>query len=92
MQQHPDVITVYSLEKAEEISSLARREGNVQRIMLKIYDDHDHLYPGQEAGFHLSELHTIVQHIMAMPGVKLTGLTHFPCLLWQEDQQQTLPA
>ncbi|MBS9426966.1 YhfX family PLP-dependent enzyme [Photorhabdus akhurstii] len=92
MQQHPEVITVFSLEKAEEISSLAQREGNVQRIMLKVYDDHDHLYPGQEAGFHLSELSTVVQRIMAMPGVKLTGLTHFPCLLWQDVQQQTLPA
>ncbi|AKH65458.1 MULTISPECIES: YhfX family PLP-dependent enzyme [Photorhabdus] len=92
IQQHPEVITVFSLEKAEEISCLAQHAGNVQCIMLKIYDDYDHLYPGQEAGFHLSALNTVVRRIMAMPGVKLMGLTHFPCLLWQEALQQTLPA
>ncbi|WP_065824328.1 YhfX family PLP-dependent enzyme [Photorhabdus australis] len=92
IQQHPEVITVFSLEKAEEISCFAQHQGHVQCIMLKVYDDHDHLYPGQEAGFHLSELNDVTRRIMAMPGVKLVGLTHFPCLLWQEVQQQTLPA
>ncbi|NRN27079.1 alanine racemase [Photorhabdus heterorhabditis] len=91
IQQRPEVITVFSLEKAEEISCLAQHQGHVQCIMLKIYDDHDHLYSGQEAGFHLSALNAVTHRIMAMPGVKLVGLTHFPCLLWQEAQQRTVP-
>lgn len=54
-----DIVTVFSLEKAREISVAAQQCGYTQPIMLKI---------------------------------QLAGLTHFPCLLWDEERQQTLPA
>lgn len=86
-----EMITVFSLERAREISAAALEAGRVQPIMLKIFADQDKLYPGQEAGFPLSALDEVVEVIRSLPGVKLAGLTHFPCLLWDEEQQQTLP-
>lgn len=86
-----EMITVFSLERAREISAAALEAGRVQPIMLKIFADQDKLYPGQEAGFPLSALDEVVDVIRSLPGVKLAGLTHFPCLLWDEEQQQTLP-
>ncbi len=84
-----EMITVFSLEKAQEISNAAQRFGLTQPIMLKIVDEKDKLYPGQEAGFLLSTLDATVAAIGKMPGVKISGLTHFPCLLWDDDSQQT---
>lgn len=86
-----EIITVFSLEKAREISAAALDAGRVQPIMLKIFDEQDKLYPGQEAGFPLCLLDEVVKVIRTLPGVKLSGLTHFPCLLWDEERQQTLP-
>jgi len=87
----PEMITVFSLDKAEEISVAAQRLGHIQPIMLKVFDEQDHLYSGQEAGFPLSALDNVVAALKNMPGVKIAGLTHFPCLLWDEELQQTLP-
>ncbi|TNV20365.1 YhfX family PLP-dependent enzyme [Buttiauxella sp. B2] len=84
-----EMITVFSLEKAQEISNAAQRLGLIQPIMLKIVGDKDKLYPGQEAGFPLLTLDATVAAVGKMPGVKISGLTHFPCLLWDEDSQQT---
>ncbi|MGB7802108.1 YhfX family PLP-dependent enzyme [Buttiauxella sp.] len=86
-----EMITVFSLEKAQEVSNSAQRLGLIQPIMLKIFDEKDKLYPGQEAGFALSELAEIVAAIGNMPGVKISGLTHFPCLLWDDELRKTLP-
>mgnify|MGYP001070979190 CR=1 FL=1 len=86
-----EIITVFSLEKAQTISAAAQRCGRVQPVMLKIYADQDVLYPGQEAGFPLSALDEVAAAIRSLPGVRLTGLTHFPCLLWNEARQQTQP-
>ncbi|WP_337264933.1 MULTISPECIES: YhfX family PLP-dependent enzyme [unclassified Serratia (in: enterobacteria)] len=89
--QRPEVITVFSLEKAAKIAEHAQRLGYVQPVMLKVFAPGDLLYPGQEAGFVLEQLPEVAAKIAAMPGLLLQGLTHFPCLLWDPQQQQTLP-
>lgn len=86
-----EIITLFSLEKAREVSDAALACGRVQAVMLKVFAEYDRLYPGQEAGFPLSELDDTVREIRSMAGIRLTGLTHFPCLLWNEEQQQTQP-
>lgn len=91
VQERPEVITVFSLKKAQEISHAAQQTGHVQSIMLKIYDEQDYLYPGQESGFPLAQLSSVAEQIAQLPGIKLTGLTHFPCLLWQDDMQEVRP-
>ena len=49
--RRPDVITVYSLEKATSIAAAAQRQNCVQSLLLKVVDRGDVVYPNQEAGF-----------------------------------------
>lgn len=89
--QGTDVITLYSLEKAREVSAAAVKAGREQKVMLKVYGEDDFLYPGQESGFALSSLTGVAAEIRRLPGLHLSGLTHFPCLLWDEHSAQTVP-
>lgn len=91
VERGTEVITLFSLEKAQEVSAAAAASGQTQAVMLKVYSDSDFLYPGQESGFSLTELDSVVAYIRRLPGVVLTGLTHFPCLLWDDEQQKILP-
>ncbi|QLZ58003.1 YhfX family PLP-dependent enzyme [Citrobacter freundii] len=89
--QGTDVITLFSLEKAREVSAAAVKAGCEQAVMLKVYDKDDFLYPGQESGFPLASLNDVVNEIRCLPGLHLSGLTHFPCLLWDEKSAETVP-
>ena len=89
--QGTDVITVFTLDKAREVSAAAVKAGRVQSVLLKVYSDDDFLYPGQESGFVQHSLHEVVAEIKKLPGLHLAGLTHFPCLLWDEAAGKVLP-
>lgn len=91
VEQGTEVITLFSLEKAREVSAAAVASGRAQAVMLKVYGESDFLYPGQESGFALAELDSVVAHLQSLPGIELTGLTHFPCLLWDDEQEKILP-
>lgn len=49
VEQGTDVITVFTLDKAREISAAAVKAGRVQSVLLKVYSDDDFLYPGRRA-------------------------------------------
>ena len=91
VEQGTEVITLFSLEKARQVSAAAVASGRTQAVMLKVYGESDFLYPGQESGFALAELDNVVAHLRSLPGIELTGLTHFPCLLWNDEQEKILP-
>lgn len=91
VEQGTDIITLFSLEKAREVSAAAVSTGREQAVMLKVYGEKDFLYPGQESGFPLAYLDAVVAEIQRLPGLRLAGLTHFPCLLWDETLGETVP-
>ncbi|MFA3762026.1 YhfX family PLP-dependent enzyme [Yersinia sp. 2466 StPb PI] len=91
VRQRPEVITVFSLEKALEISQAAYRQHTIQPLMLKVSQPGDVLYAGQEAGFALENLPVTIAAINEMPAVRLVGITHFPCMLYDPHSRQTLP-
>lgn len=91
VEKGTDIITLFSLEKAREVSAAAVSAGIEQAVMLKVYGEADFLYPGQESGFPVAHLEEIVSEIRQLPGLSLTGLTHFPCLLWDENIGETTP-
>ncbi|MFA3779966.1 YhfX family PLP-dependent enzyme [Yersinia sp. 1652 StPb PI] len=91
VRQRPEVITVFSLEKAVEISQAAHRQHIIQPIMLKVCQSGDLLYSGQEAGFELHHLPAVIAALREMPGVRLVGITHFPCMVYDPQLRQTLP-
>ncbi|AFJ47346.1 alanine racemase [Shimwellia blattae] len=81
LDYHPQVITVFSVEKARRINAVAGEKGIIQPLLLKIYQPGDVIYPGQQGGFLLSEVAQAARQIAALPHVRLAGVTHFPCLL-----------
>ncbi len=90
VEQGTDVITVFTLDKAREISAAAVKTGRVQSVLLKVYSDDD-FFIRQESGFVQHSLHEVVAEIQNLPGLHLAGLTHFPCLLWDEAAGKVLP-
>lgn len=84
LRAKPDYITVYSLEKAREISKTAAKLGIVQKIMIRVIDKGDTLYPAQYGGFYLNELLEISKEIVKLPNIVLSGITSFPCFLYDE--------
>lgn len=88
----PEVITVYSVAKAREIAAAALRQNKEQALLLKVWHHGDLIYPGQKAGFSLDELPGIINEIKALPGVRLVGVTHFPCMLFDSEKGKTLPS
>ncbi|AJJ62192.1 YhfX family PLP-dependent enzyme [Yersinia aldovae] len=88
----PEVITVYSVAKAKEIAAAATRLGIKQALLLKVCHPDDLIYPGQEAGFSLDELPEVISEIKMLAGVRLAGVTHFPCLLFDSEKGKTLPS
>lgn len=84
----PEVITVYSVEKAKEISEAAVELGVEQNIMLRVIDDGDTLYPAQYGGFYLEELIEKTAEIMKFPNIRVHGLTSFPCFLYDSESEE----
>ena len=88
---HPDIMTVYSVEKAKEIGKAAVRHGFVQPIMLRVLGKDDDLYPGQCGGFPLENLDAVVKEIERIDGVHIAGVCSFPCLLYSDEAHEIMP-
>ena len=75
----PEVITVFSFDKAHRIAECARRLGIRQRLLLKVCQTGDIVYPGQEGGFQPNELLDVATRITALGGVKSPASRIFLC-------------
>ena len=92
LDMKPDVITLYSQEKAAELSAAAERRGIVQNILMRIRDEGDIFYQSQEGGFPLKTLTESLDILEKLKGIRVAGLTSFPCFLYDADQKKALPA
>ncbi|KUO75871.1 MAG: amino-acid racemase [Clostridia bacterium BRH_c25] len=84
----PEVITVFTLEKAREISKEASEMGIVQDILLRVVGPRDMIYEGQVGGFKEDELIAASEEIKRLKGVNIVGVTAFPCFLYDSDSGQ----
>ncbi|WLR55389.1 YhfX family PLP-dependent enzyme [Mesobacillus subterraneus] len=75
---NPEVVTVFSVERARQVSNEAVKRGKVQDILLKVFGDADVIYPGQEGGIRLAELAGELQRLASLPGIRIAGVTTFP--------------
>ena len=91
LRAKPVIVTVYTLEKAREISAVCTELGLHQKLMLRVLGEGDMLYSGQYGGFELQELDSAVRAIEAMPTVEVGGVCSFPCFLYDEAAQDILP-
>ena len=78
----PETVTVFSTEKAREISDVAVKLGCKQNLLLKVMGPQDKVYEGQLGGFREDDLINEAKAIMKLPGVRIVGLTSFPCFLY----------
>ena len=87
----PEIITVYSVQKAQDIANVAKQKGIIQDLMLRVVDDDNFFYPGQTGGTHIKDLLDVAIQIQKMDGVRLAGITNFPAMLYDADKKQVLP-
>ena len=87
----PEVITVYTVDKVRSISRAAAALGKAQKILIRVFGDGDMIYPGQTAGIHLNELAAFVEAVKDLPGIRITGMTSFPCFLYNGEKDDIAP-
>lgn len=75
---NPEVITLFSYDRACQLSLAAEKAGKVQDVILKVYRPTDMIYPGQQGGFLLSELAGEVERLKNLKGISMVGVTTFP--------------
>jgi predicted amino acid racemase len=84
LELEPEVITVFSVEKAYQISQAAQRLNKEVRLLLRVISEKDFLYHGQEGGIYLDNLVRDASAIRQLPNVRIAGVTSFPCLKMDE--------
>ena len=87
----PEVITVYTADKARSISRAAAALGREQKLLIRVFGDGDMIYPGQTAGIHLKDLAAFIAEIRDLPGIRIAGITSFPCFLYDAGKDDIAP-
>jgi predicted amino acid racemase len=87
----PEVVTVFSSEVAERLGAAAVRAGRTQGVLLRVSAPGDFFYFGHGGGFDLDEIERAAGRIDAISGLRVVGVTTFPCLLADRDSKQVKP-
>jgi predicted amino acid racemase len=90
LDMKPEVITLYSYEKALELSTAASRRCLRQDVLLRVQAEEDVIYSGQEGGLRLDELAAAVEKMAILEGLRIAGLTSFPCFLFDQKERKAL--
>jgi len=86
----PEVWTVFSLEKAREVSAAAQRSGRTQDLLLRVVTAGDTFYPTHDGGFELADVVEAAKQIARLPNVRVAGTTSFPTLLFDPERRSVL--
>ncbi|GAB2771943.1 alanine racemase [Streptomyces daliensis] len=77
----PEAVTVFDVDNARAVSDAALRLGRVQDVLVRLEGAPGSVYPGQEGGVPLEGLDAFVDEAERMAGIRVAGVTAFPCLL-----------
>lgn len=91
LRMRPEVMTVHTVRKAEQVSAVARRLELEQDLLVRVRGTQDYFNRGMEAGIHLDELPGAAKRIEALPNVRLTGVTVFPAIRYQVEKRYIEP-
>lgn len=91
LAMRPEIITVYSLAKAMEIAKVASQAGFRQDLMLRVMDHNSFNFTGQKGGFYRDELDQVIPQLKQSSGVRVVGITAFPCLLYDYQKKEIKP-
>jgi len=87
----PEVVTVFSLEKAKEVNEEAKKLGLVQKILLRVIGVGDFFYVHQYGGIREENLAKVVHDIQKLDFVEIAGVTSFPCFRFNLKSQRVEP-
>jgi predicted amino acid racemase len=91
VEMEPDYITVFGVEQARRIAAVARAAGLELSLLIRAVADGDTFYPAQVGGLRLDELLDAAKEIAGFGGVRIAGVTSFPCVLWNVETQALEP-
>jgi len=74
----PEVITVYNVEKARQISDVAGPRRVKQRLLLKVIGEDDIAYDTLGGGVYEKDVVSVARKINDLPGVTVEGVTSYP--------------
>ncbi|MGW1658355.1 alanine racemase [Streptomyces atratus] len=77
----PETVTVFDLANARAVSETAQRLGFVQDVLVRLEGAEGTVYPGQEGGVPLGRLDSFAEAAEQLPGIRIAGVTAFPCVL-----------
>ena len=83
----PEVVTVFSIEKAKQIDEVCKELDTTQKILLKFIDKEDTIYPLQYGGFTLKNIKETIKELLSLENIKIEGLTSFPCFLFDSKEE-----
>ncbi|WP_283153510.1 YhfX family PLP-dependent enzyme [Guptibacillus hwajinpoensis] len=86
----PEVVTVFSIERARQVSDAAMKLGKKQEIILRVINSSDTIYPGQWGGFQVEELQGFIPELKQLKGIEVMGVTSFPLLLMDKERKELL--
>jgi predicted amino acid racemase len=92
LSTRPEIMTVFSVDKARQVSDAAVALGMVQDVMLRVRTDGDLIYPNEEGGILEADLETAAKEIDALPGVRVAGVVTFPGTLFDPNTGRIEPA
>ncbi len=84
----PEVVTVFSIERARQVSEAAMRLEKKQDVILRVIHPSDTIYPGQWGGFQLEELQSAIPELKKLEGIEVMGVTSFPLLLMDKEREE----
>jgi predicted amino acid racemase len=83
LETRPEIMTIFSVEKALQVSSVATKLGMVQDIIFRVRGRDDLIYPNEEGGIWEDELEAAARKVADYPGVRIVGVTVFPATLFR---------
>jgi predicted amino acid racemase len=87
----PEVITVYNVEKARQISDAAGRQRSKQRLLLKVIGEDDIAYDTLGGGVYERDVVSVARKINDLPGVSVEGVTSYPGMRYNLKSRQVEP-
>ena len=87
----PEVITVFSVEKAKQISDVAAKLGKSQDLLIRVVGKGDFFYPYQHGGIPAERVVELAHKIGEFRNIRIVGVTSFPCTRYNILRQRVEP-
>jgi predicted amino acid racemase len=82
LEMRPEVMTIFSVDKARQVSEVALQMGLVQDILIRVRAENDIIYPNEEGGIWEADLEVAAKEMARLGGINIAGVVTFPATLY----------